>query len=344
MKFKRSARKRSKAEQRARLNAATLREKYTRTELEYERGYKLFKLWSENEAILDPAIGIFWVSKVNLHGLHKGDKILNKADMLSFVSKGGKVREIHCYKDKATNEVVRLMAKHMDVPVDGQHGFTASKNVFTNMGEHLNADTKAVLNIDLEDAFHQVSQEDVFHILRQVFDINRATAAKMAAFFCENGRLFQGCPVSPLLFNIYTARLAKSMKGIKWLQFSQYADDLTFSLTNEYIGFKLIKWLIRIIEDCGCKANPSKVIRQRLKEGGKGGEITGIKLWHKSAHHWRTKPRNGKSMANNIRLFDHLIDMGITHSKRLNKQGKPILLEQIKDGLKHWELNATANT
>ena len=342
----RSKRRFSKEEQKARLTAHTLRQQYTRTELENERGYHLYKLWEEYKAkgILNPAIGIFWVSKVNAHGKHKGDKILKRTEMLDFVAKGGKVREIHHYKDKVTNQCIKNLAHFMDVPMPGQHGFTSQRNVFTNLGVHLKTENNSILNIDLEDAFHQVSQKDVYYILKRVFDINAKTAQEMASFFCENGRLFQGCPVSPLIFNIYTANLAKSMAGIKWLTFSQYADDLTFSLKGEYISHRLIKWLISIIEDCGCKANPSKVVRQRLRPNTNGGEVTGIKVWHNGAHHWRTKPRNGNVMDNNLRLLEYLMAKGLQFSRRMAKDGSQIPLMNIKEGLTCWRQNATANT
>lgn len=266
--------------------------------------------------------------------------------MQDFVAKGGKVREIHHFRDDYTNEAIKRLTYWMDIPMDGQHGFTRGQNVFTNLGEHLNDDTRGLLNIDLEDAFHQVKESDVFHILRVVFGLNKTTASEMAHFFCENGKLFQGNPVSPLIFNIYTARLAKSLKAIKWLKFSQYADDLTFSFSNEYVSYRTIKWLVRIIKDCGCKANPQKVVRQRVRPNSAGGEITGIRLWHTkpSTHHWRTCPRRNKHFKSNYRLMEYLLSKGITESRRKDKNGKPIQIEQIKEGLRNWMTQATAET
>ena len=144
------------------------------------------------------------------------------------------------------------------------HGFEKKKGIITNAAVHKNR--KIVINIDLEDFF------DSFHFGRVVgyFEKNRnfklphEVAIVIAQLACYEGRLPQGAPSSPIITNlicetldIHLLRLAKKYR----LNYSRYADDLTFSTNDKNILLKQTEFfeeLEKLIEHSGFKINIDK--------------------------------------------------------------------------------------
>lgn len=144
------------------------------------------------------------------------------------------------------------------------HGFEKKKSIITNATIHRNK--RYVLNIDLEKFF------DSFHFgrVKGFFEKNRnfllpgEVATAIAQLTCFNGVLPQGAPTSPILTNlicqILDYRLLKIAKKYK-LDYTRYADDLTFSTNNkDFIEFK-DEFLLEIqkeIEHAGFRINDNK--------------------------------------------------------------------------------------
>ena len=119
------------------------------------------------------------------------------------------------------------------------HGFERNKNIFSNAKVHVNK--KYIINLDLENFF------DSFHFGRvcgyfeknKYFKLNHLVAVTIAQIACYKGRLPQGAPSSPIITNLICQaldlRVYKVAKKYK-LDYTRYADDLTFSTNNT--GFR----------------------------------------------------------------------------------------------------------
>lgn len=144
------------------------------------------------------------------------------------------------------------------------HGFEKGKSIITNAKLHRNK--KYVLNIDLQNFF------DSFHFgrIRGYFEKNREyalpieVATVIAQLTCYEGSLPQGAPTSPIITNlicqILDNRLLKISKKYK-LDYTRYADDLTFSTNNkEFIKLKdeFLLVIQKEIERAGFKINEKK--------------------------------------------------------------------------------------
>lgn len=144
------------------------------------------------------------------------------------------------------------------------HAFEKNKNTITNAKIHRNK--RFIVNIDLKDFF------DCFHFgrVRGFFKNNKnftlpiEVATIIAQLACYKGGLPQGAPSSPIITNlicqIFDIRLLPLAKKYK-LDFTRYADDLTFSTNDKTF---LNKWdtfysdLKNEIERSGFKINDQK--------------------------------------------------------------------------------------
>ena len=170
---------------------------------------------------------------------------------------------------------------------DCQHGFVKKRNIVTNAKEHLN--TKNLLNIDLENFFDTINFGRVRGLfLEKPFNFNNEVATTLAKIVCENNKLPQGAPTSPILSNMICHTLDNNLG--KYCQkhgctYTRYADDITIS-SNAYkfpkqiakrdasnsivLGNKIIKI---IEEESGFLINKSKV---KLAGKMQRQEVTGI--------------------------------------------------------------------
>lgn len=159
------------------------------------------------------------------------------------------------------------------------HAFVKKKSIISNAYVHKNK--RYVFNIDLEDFF------DSFHFgrVRGFFEKNKNflfpqnIATVLAQLTCYNSCLPQGAPSSPiitnLICNILDMRLLKIAKKFK-LDYTRYADDLTFSTNDKYFLRDLEKFKIQteaIIKYSGFKINKKKT---RLQYRDSRQVVTGL--------------------------------------------------------------------
>lgn len=174
---------------------------------------------------------------------------------------------------------VQEIRKKEEIRVNIAHGFEKDKGIITNAAIHRNK--RFVLNLDLNDFF------DSFHFGRVVgyFEKNRhfrfsyEVAVTIAQLVCYNGKLPQGAPTSPIITNLicqpmdyHILNLAKKYK----LDYTRYADDLTFSTNNhlfldDYDEF--MSELSEEIQNMGFSINPAKT---RLRYRDSRQEVTGL--------------------------------------------------------------------
>lgn len=159
------------------------------------------------------------------------------------------------------------------------HAFELEKSIFTNAKIHRNK--RFVLNIDLANFF------DSFHFgrVRGYFAKNNdfkmpiEVATIIAQIACYKGCLPQGSPCSPTITNlicqVLDMRILKIAKKYK-LDYTRYADDLTFSTNNR--GFLISQELFmqeitREIKRAGFEINEKKT---RLSFRDSRQEVTGL--------------------------------------------------------------------
>jgi RNA-directed DNA polymerase len=106
------------------------------------------------------------------------------------------------------------------------------RTIFTNATKHLHHDY--LLNIDLDNFFHQVTREKAEAIFsdNRFFKCDKATVSILSGLVCYHGRLPMGSPASPPLSNFATYDLDLDL--LRWthhhkIVYTRFVDDLSFS-------------------------------------------------------------------------------------------------------------------
>lgn len=198
-----------------------------------------------------------------------------------------------------------------DIRPNISHAFEKDKSIVTNARIHRNK--RFVLNLDLEDFF------DSFHFGRVQgffeknlnFALPHDVAVILAQLTCCQGRLPQGAPSSPIITNlicqILDSRLLKTAKKYK-LDYSRYADDLTFSTNNKHFlenQDQFLREAAAVIQRAGFSINDKKT---RLLFKDSRQEVTGL-IVNKKLNVNHTYVRKTRAMAH--RLYtkgEYLID------------------------------------
>ncbi len=165
------------------------------------------------------------------------------------------------------------------------YGFLKDRNIKSNAKNH--SKKKVLLNIDLKDFFSQVHFGRIRGMLiSKPYDIGIEAATSIAQLTCYKGVLAQGAPSSPILTNMICSpmdtQLIKLAKKYK-LQYTRYADDITFSNYNEQFPQGIIKGEINnliigdelnnILTKNGFEVNMNKVF---LNDNFTRQEVTGL--------------------------------------------------------------------
>lgn len=157
---------------------------------------------------------------------------------------------------------------------DKANGFVEKKSIVTNAKEHLNKDK--ILNIDLKDFFPSIHKNRVYYIFKNLCGYNNDVSFCLTNLVTYKNSLPQGAPTSPILSNIVSymmdIRLEKLSKKLG-INYTRYADDITFSGSRNIINTKLLEYVTTIIEDCGFKINHTKT---RFANKGSRQEVTGL--------------------------------------------------------------------
>lgn len=159
------------------------------------------------------------------------------------------------------------------------HAFEKEKSIITNARIHRNK--RFVLNLDLEnffDAFHFGRVQGYFE-KNNDFKLPHDVAVVLAQLACYQGRLPQGAPSSPIITNLicqhldaYLLLVAKKYK----LDYTRYADDLTFSTNDRHFVENQEKFLAEAnatIKRAGFSINEKKT---RLQFKDSRQEVTGL--------------------------------------------------------------------
>lgn len=311
--------------------------------LEYNQGYKIYQ-WCKkylDTQLLDFQILEFWVVKKDSQGLKRGQKIMSRKKMQQFVANGGKVRTIRCHK-KQTRKAMKELLEHLDITDKNQHGFTKGRDIFTAMEEASQFATRrnfriSVASLDLDNAFEQITKNQIYSIFRIIFGLNKKHAEQLAQIMTINGKLFQGNVVSPQLFNIWFlkvySQLEKVMNRASNFKLLSYADDLTVITLYPSMSWKFLNFIKKVIHQAGFKINNKKTCIRN----GKDMEICGLQWKTNAEGQWRIYPRKTQKLKKLIRLWNFILaknPMAQTH--RLNKNGGNIYALEMSKGLENW--------
>lgn len=151
------------------------------------------------------------------------------------------------------------------------HGFIHGRSILTNAYRHTNAD--AILNIDLFRFFDSIPERRVYGIFKSLgyannlaYDLARLCTVQLPedylnSYSAEDKAIYnkmvgvnqrvlpQGAPTSPTLSNLVLIRLDRRLGALATkhqLNYSRYADDLTFSGNKQNMpSLSLINHIIR---------------------------------------------------------------------------------------------------
>ncbi|WP_414031983.1 retron Ec67 family RNA-directed DNA polymerase/endonuclease [Carnobacterium maltaromaticum] len=233
----------------------------------------------------------------------------NSYQTFEIKKKSGGVRIIHAPNDelkfvqkRLTNllwETQKKAWRENNTKSNISHAFERKKSIITNAKIHRNK--RFVLNVDLEDFFSSFHFGRVkgFFEKDNNFMVPKEVALIIAQLTCYQGTLPQGAPSSPIITNlickILDFRILKLAKKYK-LDYSRYADDLTFS-TNNHLFLNeetiFLKKLSEEVERAGFKINNNKT---RLQFSSSRQEVTGL-IVNKKINVPREYYKNTRAMA-----------------------------------------------
>jgi retron-type reverse transcriptase len=167
-------------------------------------------------------------------------------------------------------------------------GFVSKRSIATNASLHLAQ--KNVLNIDIQDFFDTITQQQVYEVFKKLECVDEI--ADVFARLCTfNGNLVQGSSTSPILANLVCEDLDQGFVSLAkqyTCSYSRYADDITFS--GEQTPRK--KEIKKLLKQYGFELNDSKWNSQLR---GRSQYVTGLTVFD------NTKPRIPKSVKRTLR-------------------------------------------
>ena len=140
---------------------------------------------------------------------------------------------------KLTNalyEYQTLLRKENGIKANISHAFEKNKSIVSNARIHKNK--RFIFCVDLNNFFNAFHFGRVFgyFLSNRYFNLPKEVAVTIAQIACYKGILPQGAPSSPIITNlicqtldIHVLKIAKKYK----LDYTRYADDLTFSTNNK---------------------------------------------------------------------------------------------------------------
>lgn len=203
---------------------------------------------------------------------------------------------------KSLEDYEEKLRKDKNIKSNISHGFEKNKSIMTNAQIHRNK--RIVVNLDIKDFFPSIHFGRVlgFFTKNKDYNLSYEVAVILAQLCCLNGCLPQGAPTSPILSNlicrILDIRLLKLAKKYK-VDYTRYADDLTFSTNNKAFLELQNEFLDEITEEinrAGFSVNDKKT---RIQFRNSKQEVTGL-IVNKKINVERRYYRETRAMAHSL--------------------------------------------
>jgi RNA-directed DNA polymerase len=178
-------------------------------------------------------------------------------------------------------------------------GFERRSSIKDNAEPH--RFSNAILSIDLKDFFPTVERDKLYNIFKSI-GYNTQISTILTNLCSFNGSLPQGSPCSPRLANLVTWTLDIRIQGYvgkRGINYTRYADDLTFSGLNPQKLIFIYPTIRKIIEDEGFKINTDKT---RMSGTARAKIVTGLILSDSGFGIGRKKANELRSKINHLTL------------------------------------------
>lgn len=179
-------------------------------------------------------------------------------------------------------------------------GFVRGRGILANASTHLGA--HYLLKLDIKDFFPSIKSKNVSQVFSSI-----GFPTDVSALLCNlctlYGSLPQGAPTSPYLANLVFSPVDVMLKMSAdsfGLQYSRYADDLTFS-SRDSIPSAFIEEIRDSIQRAGFRINDDKT---SISGPGQRLETTGVVV-HVKAQPRRELRRKLRAMFHQARLHPH---------------------------------------
>ncbi|MCV9386434.1 retron St85 family RNA-directed DNA polymerase [Reichenbachiella ulvae] len=152
-------------------------------------------------------------------------------------------------------------------------GFRKGSSILDNALPHQGANT--ILNIDLKDFFPSISSKRVFNLYKSL-GYNNLISTVLTNICTYENTLPQGGPCSPMLSNLVTWTLDLRIQGYvgkRGVNYTRYADDLSFSGLHPSKVLHIIPMINKIINDENFDLNYSKT---RVASSARAKIVTGL--------------------------------------------------------------------
>ncbi|WP_282014172.1 retron St85 family RNA-directed DNA polymerase [Marinifilum flexuosum] len=211
--------------------------------------------------------------------------------------KKGKLRIIDCPNQNIKAIQRFFLKKYLNkIEVNKRvNGFVPNRGIKRNALFHIKK--KYLLTIDIKDFFPSISQKKVFNVLLDLYS-DKDFALKMAKLCTYKKKLPQGAPTSPALSNLVFKPLDDEIMkycNSEMVNYSRYADDLTFSSDNKSTLQYVYKFVNDLLYSHGYNINCSKT---RYLSGKGQISITGVYINS-------GKPKVSKKLKKQIRAELH---------------------------------------
>lgn len=203
--------------------------------------------WAKKYPNLDYSLRHMWVIKHDCLEYKRGDKLFYKPNV--------PYRDIYFYEEDTRKALTELL-DIFDMPARNQIGFTKGRGIQDLMQTHPENPNMTRIKLDLKDAFNSITQEQIYWLLRKVFDVNKRLANNLSHNWTTHGHMLQGHPLAPAIFNLVTRDLNM------WLSertgIIQYADDILIYENTNYISWKWLKVIMKKFKELGFEMNVEK--------------------------------------------------------------------------------------
>jgi RNA-directed DNA polymerase len=178
-------------------------------------------------------------------------------------------------------------------------GFEKGSSTYHNAQPHKSSN--AVLAMDLKDFFPTVTQKQVFNIFKSI-GYNDLISVVFSNICTFQQVLPQGSPCSPKLANLSAWRLDVRIQGYvgkRGINYTRYADDLSFSSLIPLKVVQIIPMIKKIIIEENFKINSSKT---RIAGLARAKIVTGLVIANDSVGIGRNKFKNIRAKIHHLIL------------------------------------------